>query len=97
MSRQGSAFARIREHEEALARRFLDGIAAISGVMLHGIAERFARDGVNVWDGNDYAPDPMTHVGLEGHGGGIRIGFLRDTTPEDVDRVMTALRRVAAP
>lgn len=119
-SRLDSAFARIQEHEEALARRFLEGLAAIPGVTLHGIAdpdrvgertptfclsmrghapravaEEFARNGVNVWDGNYYAPDLMTHLGLEGHGGGVRIGFLHYTTPEEVDRAVTAVRRVA--
>lgn len=119
-SRLDSAFARIQEHEESLARLFLEGIAAIPGVTLHGIAdpervgertptfcltvpghapravaERFAQNGINVWDGNYYAPELMTHLGLEGHGGGVRIGFLHYTTPEEVDRVVTGVRRVA--
>ena len=119
-SRLDSAFARIQEHEEALARRFLEGVAAIPGVTLHGIAdpervaertptfclgvgghapravaERFAECGINVWDGDYYAPELMTHLGLEGHGGGVRIGFLHYTTPEEVDRAVTAVRRVA--
>ena len=118
-SRLDSAFARIREHEECLAVRFLEGIAAIGGVAVHGVAdtrrvgertptfclsipghtprqvaERFAEAGVNVWDGNYYAPELMTHLGLEGHGGGVRIGFLHYTTEPEVDRAVTAVRRV---
>jgi cysteine desulfurase family protein (TIGR01976 family) len=118
-SRLDSAFARIREHEESLAVRFLEGVAPIAGVTVHGIAdtqrvaertptfcvsiaghsprtvaERFAGDGVNVWDGNYYAPELMTHLGLEGHGGGVRIGFLHYTTEAEVDRAVTAVRRV---
>jgi len=119
-SRLDNAFARIQDHEESLARRFLEGLAAIPGVTLHGIAdpervaertptfcvtipghapravaERFAGNGINVWDGNYYAPELMIHLGLADHGGGVRIGFLHYTTPEEVDRVVTAVRRVA--
>ena len=36
----------------------------------------------------------MTHLGLEGHGGAVRIGFLHYTSPDEVDRVLTALRSV---
>jgi cysteine desulfurase family protein (TIGR01976 family) len=118
-SRLDSAFARIREHEESLAVRFLEGVAAIAGVSVHGIAdtrrvaertptfcfsiaghsprtvaERLAGDGVNVWDGNYYAPELMSHLGLEGRGGGVRIGFLHYTTEAEVDRAVTAVRRV---
>lgn len=118
--RLDSAFGRIQDHEESLARRFLEGLAAIPGVTLHGIAdpervgertptfcvtipghapravaERFAQNGINVWDGNCYAPELMIHLGLEDHGGAVRISFLHYTTPEEVDRVVTAVRRVA--
>lgn len=116
-SRLDSAFARIRAHEEALARRFLVGLGDVPGRTLHGIgdpervgertptfclslagahprtvAERLATRGVNVWDGNYYAPELMTHLGLEGRGGAVRIGFLHYTTEEEVDRALTGLR-----
>ena len=119
-SRLDSAFARIRSHEEALARRFLLSVTGIPGVTVHGIAdsertgertptfcvtiagrdprdvaERLARRGVNVWDGNYYAPELMTHLGLEGRGGAVRIGFLHYTTPDEVDRALTELRIAA--
>ncbi len=59
------------------------------------VAQRLAARGINVWDGNYYAPELMTHLGLEGHGGGVRIGFLHYSTPDEVDRVLTALRLAA--
>ena len=37
--RLAAAYAVIREHEEALARRFLAGVAALSHVRLYGLAE----------------------------------------------------------
>ena len=58
------------------------------------VAECLAERDINVWDGNYYAPDLMTHLGLEGHGGAVRIGFLHYTSPDEVDRVLTALRSV---
>lgn len=120
-SRLDSAFARIREHEEELATRFLLGIRDVPGVTVHGVAdparvadrtptfcvsiagrapaavaERLAADGISVWDGNYYAPDLMAHLRLDERGGGVRLGFLHYTTPEEVDRGITGLRRAAA-
>jgi len=115
--RLDSAFAKIQEHEESLARHFLIGLGSIPGARLHGIgdpervgertatfclsvdghephavAERLAARGVNVWDGNYYAPELMTHLGLEGRGGAVRIGFLHYTAPDDVERAVIELR-----
>jgi selenocysteine lyase/cysteine desulfurase len=59
------------------------------------VAERFAQNGINVWDGNYYAPELMIHLGLEDRGGGVRIGFLHYTTLEEVDRAVTAVGRAA--
>ena len=59
------------------------------------VAQRLAGAAINVWDGNYYAPELMTHLGLEGHGGGVRIGFLHYTSPGEVDRALTALRLAA--
>jgi cysteine desulfurase family protein (TIGR01976 family) len=43
--RLDSAYAAIRAHEEALARRFLAGIASLGGLRVHGIADPAALDG----------------------------------------------------
>ena len=59
------------------------------------VAERLAEHGINVWDGNYYAPDLMTRLGLDAHGGAVRIGFLHYTSADEVDRVLTALRSVS--
>jgi cysteine desulfurase family protein (TIGR01976 family) len=37
------AYARIREHEEAISRRVLDGLAGIDGVTLYGVSDPAAR------------------------------------------------------
>ena len=68
---------------------------SVAGHHPREVAERLAKRGVNVWDGNYYAPELMTHLGLEGQGGGVRIGFLHYTTAAEVDRALTGIRLVA--
>ncbi len=67
----------------------------IPGHSPRAVAQRLAERGINVWDGNYYAPELMTHLGLEDQGGGVRIGFLHYTSPGEVDRALTALRLAA--
>ena len=115
-ARLDSAYAAIREHEDALVVRFWDGVAGMDHLRFHGIvdptrfdervatfsfsvdgappaevAERLARQGLAVWDGNFYAYSASIALGLEEQGGAVRVGFLHYTTPEEVDRLVTAL------
>jgi cysteine desulfurase family protein (TIGR01976 family) len=105
------AFERIQAHEDALARRFLDGLP--DGVEVYGIrgvegrtptfcfrvagesprrtAERLAREGLYVWDGDYYALEPIRALGLAEGGGAVRAGFLHYTSEEEVDRLLEAL------
>ena len=55
------------------------------------VAQRLAQRGMAVWDGNFYALSASVALGLEEHGGAIRVGFLHYTTPEEVDRLIGAL------
>lgn len=55
------------------------------------VAERLARQGLAVWDGNFYAYSASVALGLEERGGAVRIGFLHYTTPAEVDRLVAAL------
>ena len=38
----------------------------------------------------------MQRLGLEEHGGGLRIGFLHYTTREEVDRALDIVERLAS-
>ena len=67
----------------------------VDGHEPRAVATHLAERGINVWDGNYYAPELMTHLGLEGRGGGVRIGFLHYTSPDEVDRALTGLRLAA--
>jgi cysteine desulfurase family protein (TIGR01976 family) len=118
--RLASAFDAIGRHEHDLARRFLEGIAALSDVRLWGIEDRDRLDertptfavrvgsqhpaetakslaalGVFVWDGDYYAREVMTRLGLLESGGAIRIGFCHYHSADDVDRVLEALAELS--
>lgn len=80
---------------ERVAERTPTFCLTVDGHEPRVVATHLAERGINVWDGNYYAPELMTHLGLEGHGGGVRIGFLHYTSPDEVDRALTGLRLAA--
>lgn len=58
-------------------------------------AKALGERGIFVWDGNYYALELMERLGLEATGGAVRIGFCHYHTPEEVDRVLEELARLA--
>ena len=54
-------------------------------------AARLAGQGIFVWDGDYYAREIMTRLGLAETGGAVRIGFCHYHEDRDVDRVLDAL------
>jgi cysteine desulfurase family protein (TIGR01976 family) len=81
---------------ESVGKRTPTFCVTLPGRTPRAAAEELARRGINAWDGNYYAPELMMHLGLEGHGGAVRIGFLHYTSPEEVGRVLTELRHLVA-
>ena len=70
------------------------------GVTLDGwhareVAERLGEQGIFVWDGHFYAVGVTERLGLDDHGGLVRIGFAHYNTLEEVDRVLGALGELA--
>jgi cysteine desulfurase family protein (TIGR01976 family) len=59
------------------------------------VAGSLASVGINVWAGHYYAVEPMRAYGLLDQGGAVRIGFVHHHGPDDVDRVVEALARLA--
>jgi cysteine desulfurase family protein (TIGR01976 family) len=57
------------------------------------IAERLGRENIYVWDGNYYALALMERLGLEEHGGAVRVGLAHYNTAAEVDRFLEVLRR----
>jgi selenocysteine lyase/cysteine desulfurase len=108
---------RIESHEHVLVHRFVEGIARLDHVTLHGpagteartptfavtvegweptaVADALAVVGINVWAGHYYAIEPMRACGLLDRGGAVRIGFVHHHGPDDVDRVVESLARLA--
>jgi len=54
-------------------------------------AKALAARGIFVWDGDYYAREVMTRLGLLETGGAVRIGFCHYHTVDEVDRVLRAL------
>ena len=55
------------------------------------MAEHLAARDIYVWDGNMYALALTERLGLEEHGGLLRIGLVHYNTAEEVDRLVEAL------
>jgi cysteine desulfurase family protein (TIGR01976 family) len=54
-------------------------------------AKELASRGIFVWDGDYYAREVMTRLGLLQSGGAVRVGFCHYHTADEVDRVLQAL------
>ena len=67
----------------------------LPGITPRQVCEQLAQRGILGWDGNYYALGIMDRLGLEGHGGATRLGFLRYTAEEEVDRTLEALTEIA--
>src|SRR5712664_2623937 len=56
------------------------------------IATFLCERGIFTWDGNFYALNLSERLGVEQHGGVLRVGLVHYNTAEEVDRLLTALR-----
>jgi cysteine desulfurase family protein (TIGR01976 family) len=80
--------------EADLAHRVPTVALTIAGHTPRALAEGLAARGVFAWDGNYYALTLMERLGLEPHGGALRIGLAHYNTAEEVDRIVASLRAV---
>lgn len=60
------------------------------------VAERLARQGIYVWDGNYYAINVTERLGLEADGGMVRVGATHYNTLEEAQRLKEALLEISA-
>jgi len=56
------------------------------------IARRLGEQGIFVWDGNFYALEVTTRLGVEESGGVVRIGLAHYNTVAEIDRLIAALK-----
>lgn len=56
------------------------------------VAEELGRQGIAVWDGDNYAYELMRRFGLAESGGAIRASIVLYNTEKDIDRLLESLR-----
>jgi cysteine desulfurase family protein (TIGR01976 family) len=65
----------------------------VDGMSPREVAERLAERGIAVWDGDYYAVEAMTRLGLQPDGA-ARAGFVHYNTFDEVDRLLEALAKL---
>lgn len=81
--------------EEDLSQRVPTIAMTVEGHSPLELARALGERGIFTWDGNYYAINLMERLGLEEHGGALRIGLAHYNTLAEVDRVVAALREIA--
>jgi cysteine desulfurase family protein (TIGR01976 family) len=76
------------------ARRAPTAFFSVAGVTPRAVAEHLAARGVNVWDGDNYAYELCTALGLEPDGA-VRAGLVHYNDASDVDRLIEGLAGLA--
>jgi selenocysteine lyase/cysteine desulfurase len=57
-------------------------------------ATHLGADGVQVWDGDFYAVNPVEALGLTERGGLLRVGLMSYNTKEEIDRLISSLKEL---
>jgi len=60
------------------------------------IAKALAAENIYVWDGNYYALEVTTRLGLEDRGGMVRVGAVHYTTEDEVRKLVSCLESIAS-
>lgn len=81
---------------ESFSRRTPTAALTVKGVAPHDVATALGDEGIAVWDGDFYATGLIERLGLADRGGVVRIGLTHYNTVAEVDRLLDALRGVAA-
>jgi cysteine desulfurase family protein (TIGR01976 family) len=80
-------------------RRLEERVPTVSftmeGIAPRRLAERLAEEGFYAWDGNYYALAVTQRLGLEDHGGMLRVGAVHYNTLDEVHHLRDALNRIA--
>jgi cysteine desulfurase family protein (TIGR01976 family) len=67
----------------------------VEGYTPRQVAEHLAQASINVWSGNYYALEPMTRLGLQEHGGAVRISLAHYNTKAEIAELAAALAKLA--
>ena len=77
------------------ARRAPTAFFSVAGLAPRAVAEHLAARGVNVWDGDNYAYELCTALGLEPDGA-VRAGLVHYNDASDVDRLLSGVAEMAS-
>lgn len=66
----------------------------IDGIEPARVSKFLAEKRIQVWDGNAYAVAVTERLGLEDKGGIVRAGAVHYNTPDEIDRLLDALREL---
>ena len=70
-----------------------------AGAPMRGVVaglRAMAADRIAVWDGHNYAVEVVESLGLTDRGGVVRAGLARYLDPDDVQRLLRVVERLAA-
>jgi len=75
----------------SLDRRVPTAAFTVAGRTPAEVSAALAASGIFVWDGNYYALELMERLGLEEHGGAVRVGAVHYNTLDEIDRFLEAV------
>jgi selenocysteine lyase/cysteine desulfurase len=67
----------------------------LDGFTPYEVAAFLGQRGIFVWHGNFYAQALTERLGVEGHGGLVRVGLVHYNTEEEIDRLVADLHELA--
>jgi cysteine desulfurase family protein (TIGR01976 family) len=94
LSIPGLAFYGIMEPAQFI-RRVPTVAIRLAGHTPRELANSLACYGIFAWDGNYYALSLTERLGVESSGGLLRIGLVHYNTPQEVNRLLSALKDLA--
>jgi cysteine desulfurase family protein (TIGR01976 family) len=74
-----------------LARRVPTVVFTVAGRTPTEVSGALAGRDIFVWDGNYYAMELMQRLGLDEHGGAVRVGAVHYNTAAEIDRFLEAV------
>jgi selenocysteine lyase/cysteine desulfurase len=81
--------------ERRLDQRVPTFAVRLGGWSPQAAAEALAARNIFVWNGHNYALEPVRRLGLFEGGGVVRISPVHYNTPEEIDRLLSELRRMS--
>jgi cysteine desulfurase family protein (TIGR01976 family) len=74
-----------------LARRVPTVVFTVAGRTPANVSGALAERDIFIWDGNYYAMELMQRLGLDEHGGAVRVGAVHYNTAAEIDRFLEAV------